>query len=46
MTPAVGINLARNIRPRPHGVPPGDAMLAGAAGAVIPGFGVAEERAL
>jgi len=43
--PGFGINLARNIRPRPHRAPPGDAMLAGVAGAVIPDFGVAEERA-
>jgi len=44
--PGVGISLARNISPRPHRALPGDATLAGIAGAVIPGFGVAEERAL
>ena len=31
--------------PRPYRAPPGDATLAGGAGAVIPDFGVAEERA-
>jgi hypothetical protein len=43
--PGFGINLGRNIRPRPHRAPSGDATLAGVAGAVIPDFGVAEERA-
>jgi hypothetical protein len=43
--PGFGINLAWNIRPRPHRAPPGDATIAGVAGAVVPDFGVAEERA-
>ena len=43
--PGFGINLARKHPPETAPGSTGDAMLAGAAGAVIPDFGVAEEHA-